>query len=450
MTTLERGPDVAPAPQPAPLPAEPPLHPESGFYYGWVMFPVAVAMILCSLPGQSVVVSQFNSAFRTGLGLSLESLSAAYLIGTLAAAFPQRRIGRLADTIGTRTTTGLVALGLLLGCLVVARSVNLASLTLGFFLIRLFGQGAMGMLSSHLLAHWFERRLATTESIKNAAFSAAMIATPQTTFWLIGSVGWRTSYAVMGLSVCALLLPAVLTFFRDKPADVGQHLDNEPPGEHRQWKKAHARRIQPAIPARYTLKETQRTLVFWALILPGMLSGLVGTAMIFHIQPVLEHIGVTNYKEIGADALSAWGAVLMVTGLTFGPVADRVPPRVLIPLGSLFQAASFAAMGLATTGTGAIVSMALYGLSQGIYSASFGPAIARFFGRPHHGEIRGFITTLFVAGTASGPYLVALGARLSGGSFSPPYLVGALAAIGLGVLATRAIRPAPIPAAARE
>lgn len=405
------------------------------------MLPVSLVMVCCTLPGQSVVVSQFNTSFRESLGLSLESLSTAYLVGTLAAAFPLRRIGRLSDTLGPRITTALVALGLTLGCLVVSRSLNAFALTLGFFLIRLFGQGSMGMLSSHLLALWFERRLATVESIKHAGFGAACVVAPQTTVWLIAAVGWRQGYAILGLSVCLLVLPFVATIYRNKPEDIGQHLDNEPPGEHKRWQKIHKQHTQPEVPAHFTLPQARATLTFWALMLPGMLSGLVGTAMIFHIQPILEHANVVNFKKAGATAASAWGVALLISTLISGPIADKIAARVLLPVACLMMALSFIVMGLASSALHASISMATFGLSQGLYTASFGPAVARFFGRPHHGEIRGFVTTLFVAGTATGPFLVALGARLAGGDFGPAFYISAAVAMALGVLATKAVRP---------
>lgn len=441
MTTLDEQPaatDQSPLNQPPP---EPELHPESPFYFGWLMLPVSLVMVCCTLPGQSVVVSQFNTSFRESLGLSLESLSTAYLIGTLAAAFPLRRIGRLSDTLGPRITTALVTLGLLLGCLVISRSLNVFALTLGFFLIRLFGQGSMGMLSSHLLALWFERRLATVESIKHAGFSGVSILAPQTAILLIATVGWRSAYAILGLSVCILVLPLVATIYRNKPEDIGQHLDNEPPGEHQRWRKIHKQHTQPEIPANFTLPQARATLTFWALMLPGILSGLVGTAMIFHIQPILQHANVANFEQAGATAASVWSAAMLISTLISGPIADKLPARALIPIACVMMAASFVTMGMAGSALLASISMGVFGLSQGLFTAAFGPAVARFYGRPHHGEIRGFVTTLFVAGTATGPFLVAYGASMAGGDFGPAFYISALIAMTLGILATRAVRP---------
>jgi OFA family oxalate/formate antiporter-like MFS transporter len=421
---------------------EPPLSPESKFYFGWLMLPVATLMVICTLPGQTVVVSQFNTAIRDNLGISLELLSTAYLIGTLAASFPLTYVGKVSDHIGPRQTTAVVVLGLLLGCATLASATNIYSLTLGFFLIRLLGQGALGMLSSHLLALWFERRLATVESIKHAGMSLASAASPFVVISLIAATNWRTAYIILGLTVAVLILPLVATIFRNKPEDIGQHLDNEPPELHKRWHEIHEQRTTPKTETVFTLKQARSTLAFWAIAMPGILSGLVGTAMIFHIQPILIASGVENYETVGAAALSTWAGVQFIVILIAGPIADKFSPRILLPISTTLTAISIAAMALATTGTTTILAMGIFGVGQGIGMSTSGPAIARFFGRPHHGSIRGFLTTLMVAGTALGPYLLAKGADLSGDSFKTPLLAFAAGAILIAAITTQAKKPA--------
>lgn len=420
---------------------EPPLRPESNFYYGWLMLPVAMTMVICTLPGQTVVVSQFNTAIRTNLGISEELLSLAYLVGTLAASFPLTYVGKVSDLFGPRRTTAIVVLGLLLGCSTVASATNVISLSLGFFLIRLLGQGALGMLSSHLLALWFERRLATVESIKHAGMSLAGAGSPFVAIALISSAGWRTAYVILGLTVAAVVLPLVLTIFRNKPEDIGQHLDNEPPELHEQWHKIHKKRLAPKSEVVFTLKQARSTLAFWAIALPGILSGLVGTAMIFHIQPILIASGVEDYERLGAAAISAWAGVQFASILISGPIADKVAPKILLPISALLSAISITALAYATTGLAAAVAMGIFGVGQGIGMSTSGPAIARYFGRPHHGAIRGFLTTLMVAGTALGPYLLAKGASLSGDSYRTPLLAFAAAAVLIAALSSQARKP---------
>ncbi|MEL6499071.1 MAG: MFS transporter [Planctomycetota bacterium] len=414
-------------------------------YYGWAVMPVAGLMLIGTLPGQTVVISQFNTALRESLGLTNESLSLCYLIGTLAAAFPLTLVGRLSDGIGPRRTAGLVVGAFCLGTLALTNAVSAATLTLGFFLVRFLGQGALGMLSSHVLALWFERRLATVESIKHAVFSLAGALAPAGIIALIGAVGWREAYAALGVCVAVVLLPLIAFVLRDHPEEVGQRLDNEPPESRPSVRRD--RSDDPPDDAVFTLGEAMRTPAFWLLIIPGILSGLVGTSLLFHMQPLLVEAGVADPLKAGALAVSSWSVALFVGLTTGGPVADRLPPRAILPLSPLGIMASCVVMWAASEPWHAAAAMAIYGLGQGWGMAAAGPAIARFFGRPHHGAIRGFVTSAMVGGTAAGPYLLTLvGGWIGiwfGGTLIRGMLVFAIAAIPVAVGASLARRPAP-------
>ncbi|GAB5497469.1 MAG: MFS transporter [Phycisphaerales bacterium] len=427
--------------KPAQLSTEPPLKPESGFYFGWLMLPVATLMTICTLPGQTVVVSQFNTAFRTDLGLTKQSLSLAYLIGTLTASLPLTYVGKVSDNLGPRITTAIVVAGFTLACITVASAHNIAALTLGFFMIRFLGQGALGMLGSHLLALWFERRLATVESIKHAGMSLAGAASPLVVVWLISATTWRSTYIILGTTVAVLILPLVATVFRNKPEDIGQHLDNEPPEYHERWHDIHEAKAAPVSEIAFTLKQARSTLAFWCVSLPGILSGLIGTAMLFHIQPILEGAGVDDFVSAGALSATWWSIVLFISIVVSGPIADRVHPRILLPISVLGTALSIVIMALAQSEIAVISSMAVFGAAQGVAISTSGPTIARYFGRTHHGSIRGFMTTLMVAGTALGPYLIALGEQISGGSFRPPLLAAAAAAVLIAALSAKTTKP---------
>lgn len=425
------------------MPPEPPLRPETPFYYGWVVMPIASLMIIGTLPGQTVVISQFNTSIREAMGLSNESLSFAYLIGTLAAAVPLTLVGKLSDRIGPRTTSALVVGGFALSTLWVTNAAGLVSLTIGFFLVRFLGQGALGMLSSHVLALWFERRLATVESIKHGVFSLAGIAAPALVLALIEGVGWRSAYALLGVGVAVALLPLIALVLRDRPEDVGQHLDNEPPKYHERWHDEHERRSTNEGEVVFTLRETLATRSFWLLLLPGVLSGLVGTALLFHIQPVLIESGLEEPIRAGTIAVSVWSAALFVGVITGGPVADRVAPRVILPIATLGVTAASLQLLWATSALQASLALGVYGVTQGWGMAAKGPAIARFFGRPHHGAIRGVVTTAMVAGTAAGPWLLTRFGDWLGGELRDGLPVFAVTAVPVALGAAFATRPTP-------
>ncbi|MEM8757100.1 MAG: MFS transporter [Planctomycetota bacterium] len=428
---------------------EPELLPERSWYYGWVMMPVAGIMIMATLPGQTVVVSQFNTAIRGSLGLSEIQLSQAYFIGTVLASLPLTLVGRLSDRIGPRRTTALVVGGFALGMLAMANARGFVTLTLGFLLIRFLGQGALGMLSSHVLALWFERRLATVESIKHAAMGVAGFVAPAAVIALIAAVGWREAYAWLAVIVAAAVLPLVATVFRDRPEDLGQHLDNERPAAHQRWRSAHEQNEPARLEPAFTLRQALGTRVFWLLLLPGLFSGSVGTAMLFHIQPILTPSLGDDAIVAGTRAVSTWSIVLPAGLLVGGVLADRLQVRGLASAGALLVGAGASILSGAGSSAVAAVAMAVFAVGMGLGMAAISPAYARYFGRPHHGAIRGVVSTAMVAGTAAGPVALAWAASLAAsgerGDFGPGLIVCGL--LGLPVAAISLLIRPPVVAA---
>ena len=71
-------------------------------FYGWVILPLAIAMMLATSPGQTFGVSYFNDQFIADFGLSNTALSSTYLVATLLAALSLTSIGALIDRFGIR------------------------------------------------------------------------------------------------------------------------------------------------------------------------------------------------------------------------------------------------------------------------------------------------------------------------------------------------------------
>lgn len=82
------------------------------FFYGWLMLPLAMLLLVASSPGQTFGFSFFNAKFRAAFDLSQTRLSATYLIATVLASFAVPYIGGLTDRFGLKRSamTGIVAL----------------------------------------------------------------------------------------------------------------------------------------------------------------------------------------------------------------------------------------------------------------------------------------------------------------------------------------------------
>lgn len=371
------------------------------FYYGWVVLGVCIAGYVATSPGQSYVVALFNLSLQEAAGVGERALSTAYMLGTVASAFLMTPVGAWSDRVGPRRAMIVFALGVALAGMLAGHVSGFASLLLVFFLLRFFGQGALGLASGHLTALWFDRKLSTAEGFKAASMSLAVVLLPAAVIALIAALGWQRAYAALGLSAAALVVPLAWLVAKDRPEDAGQYLDGDP--------APHLRRSdQPPPPddPAFRLRQALATFCFWPLVLSGVLSGLIGTAMIFHIQPMLLEVG--RDPEAAKSIIPAWGITSGVVVLFCGPLADRLRPAALVVASMVLLFAATAVLtGLETKWAGS-AAFGLFGLSQGINILVVGPSVARFFGRAHHGSIRGFVTMLGVGGTSVGPLMLSL------------------------------------------
>lgn len=413
------------------------------------MLAVAIAMAVATMPTQTVVISLFNESFRTALDTDLARLSLAYTVGTILAALPLPWIGRLADRYGVRVVTGGVALACAASLVFLSQAGNLVVLGLGFFLIRFLGQGALGLLAGHTIAMWFERRLGFTHSLLAiVGFAGGSALMPGPVAHLIGAHGWQNTLVYLAGFVLLLTIPAVLLVFRNKPEDIGQHLDGDP------YEHEHPENPRPPPPSdpAFTLSEARRTRAFWILVPSMCANGLIGTALLFHMQAILADAGVDATEKQTALVNQSWAIAFGLALIVTGWLADRVLPRRLMPFGPFLM---LVACGVILTGPAGWVSeewvipvmragMACYGVAMAVTVAVSNPTIARYYGRTHHGAIRGSIQMASVAATGIGPFLAGGIYELSGQSFTPVLALFAGAGVPLA-LASLFLRPPPKP-----
>lgn len=414
--TTVNGPDGSSVPAPRP-----------GLYYGWVMLPVAVAGVIATSPGQTYAIAAFNPSFRADLGLSHTQLTGAYMLGTLLAALPLALVGRMMDRHGLRKA--LVVTVCLLGgaCLVAAAATGPVTVFLAFFLLRMLGPGALSLLSSSTLAFWFDRRLGTVEGIRQVGMAAALAAVPALNLWLIGAVGWRAAFVVLGLAVCGVMLPLLLFVFHNRPEDVGQVIDGK------------AGEVAP-VPAgpEMTLREATRTRSFWIVLGLNALWALVGTGVTFNVVPIAVSQGLTDRDA--AVLLTVFAAAMAVTHLVGGVLADRVALHRLLAASAVCMAGSALLMrSLAVPGT-VVGCGVLMGVAQGLSGGITSVVCVRYWGRLHLGQIRGAFSTVVVAASSAGPFLIGLTYDLTGGYGG---ILTAFAAAGLVAAVAAAFAPRP-------
>lgn len=389
--------------------------PNKGFY-GWRIVVFAAIALALTGPGQTYGVSVFVDPMIEDLGISRTQMTTAYLVGTLVGALALPWIGQAIDRFGVRRTMAII--GALFGGLLIGMSLvsNIVGLTAGFIGIRMIGQGALNLTATTAVALWFTRKRGLAMGIVAAAGGVGMTLIPLLSERLIVDIGWRNTWLVEGLAVWVIVLPIALLGIRNRPSDVGQHVDGDS-----------ATDAPPAEVWGVTRKEALRSSFFWLVTVAVATISTITTAVVFHQIDLLGSRGLTP-TEAAANFLPQTVATLIAT-LGIGALADRVSPRIVLITSMGMMAGGLLLATAVTPGLLAIAFGMLIGAAGGAMRVVEATELPRYFGTLHIGAIRGVVTSVGIAGAAVGPVLFSLGHDVTGN-----YIAVLLASVALPVL----------------
>ena len=283
-------------------------------FHGWRVVGLSAVALAATAPGQTAAISAFVDPMISDLGISRSAMSTAYLVGTLAGALAMPWFGRVLDRFGVRKA--MAGVGLTFGAILIslAAVTSVVGLTAGFVGVRMARQGALGLTATTAAALWFSRRRGTAVGLVGAIGASAISLAPIALERLVADVGWRTTWVVEGLLVWAVVMP-VAWLLRDRPSDVGQHVDGVAPGsdveDHTVWGVDRRRAM--------------RTGFFWVVTAGVATSGMLSTAVAFHQISLLGERGLSP-TEAAANFLPQTVAALLAT-LATGTLVDRASPR---------------------------------------------------------------------------------------------------------------------------
>lgn len=406
-------------------------------FHGWRIVAWCAITLGMTAPGQTAGVSVFIDPMMAGLDLTRSQVAGAYLVGTLAGAWTMPWFGRLMDRRGMRFV--LTAVGAAFAVVLAAMSgvAGLVTLALGFIGIRMLGQGALSLISTTAVAHWFDRRRGQAVGWSAAGGQAIMTVVPLALAGVIATVGWRSAWVVAAVVVGVVCVSIARFAMHDKPSDLGEHVDGVAPTE--QEPERHAWGV--------TRAEAVRAPMFWALAGGVIATGLIGTALAFHQVSILGEQGLTPL-EAAANFIPQTAAALVATLVT-GVLVDHVRPRAVLAVSMACLAAAILLLPSVSPGFTAALYGAAFGAAGGSARALEAGALPKIFGTLHLGSIRGVVMTLTVLGTAVAPFLVSVGRDLTG-SYVPVLrmlLVLPAAVVVVGLFADRPpASPDPDPA----
>jgi MFS family permease len=347
-----------------------------------------ILLTLFSSFGQTFLISIFVPQLLDTFQLNTAQFGALYATATLLSATSLPYFGRLIDRTTLRTFSLAVGTGLVCACLAMASAPHVAILFLAILGLRLTGQGLLSLTASTTMARVFHEGRGKALSVSGLGYPLGEGILPMGVVLLVHTVGWRLSWAILGILIALLLLPAMASLLKDV-----EHLHQKEIQQHR---------------SQTTPLKLWRDWRF-LFLLPGTLFiPCVLTALFLYQLPLAEHQSWS--ASTVASAFVGFAAARMVTSLAVGPIIDRygalrLYPAILLPL----------SLGLALLSSGqqpwiAYAYLALAGISQGIASPTQTALLAQVYGTHTLGTTKGTLATCAIFMTALGP--VALGSLL--------------------------------------
>jgi MFS family permease len=347
-----------------------------------------------------MLVSLLNTPLREAFDIEPLVLNLSYTSATMLAALPLVWVGKATDRWGPRRMMMIVATAFGAACLFTASIAHVSMVVVAFFLLRLLGQGSLALVGNHAIAMWFHARLGTIAGLRQVALFSLWVPLPKLTLTLIERYGWRFTWAIYGVVIAVTIVLLSWRFVRDRPEDLGLELDGNNGDD------------APLLEPGHSLPAAMRTSAYWILVAAGLLPPMIGTAIMFDIQPLLGELGLPG--EAAAGAVSTWSAGMAIMAIPGGRLVDNLAPRWLIAVGTIALGISCLLWLGVASASGSMVAMAICAVGQSLIGSSVSASTARFFGRKHHGEIRSSLTRLSILATGLGPLVFGLSVQLSG------------------------------------
>ena len=371
------------------------------FFYGWVIVGIGSLGIFASGAGQSHTFSPFIPVISKDLQISSTSITSAYMIATLFAAFLLPKMGKLVDKYGPRIVLIYTIILLGIGCMIFGAAANFLMLAVAFGFLRFFGQGSLMLGSANIITQWFDKKRGFALGLMGLGFAISMGLHPPISDFLITHYGWRQAWVIIGLSTWIIMLPPLIFLAINKPEDVNMLPDGVASNPKTTSKNNKIFGL--------TLNEALKEKSFYILSFSFFSISTLVTALHFFQVTIL-----SQYFNMPSSTAAALFIPTMIAMIIFIPIAgkilDKFQTHNIIGLALLVTTASLMSITFATNTTYALIYSIIFGINNAFNLSLFGYIWPRYFGRLHVGSIQGTGQMVLVVGASIGamPFAAAM------------------------------------------
>jgi MFS family permease len=412
-------------------------------FYGWWVVAAFSCMTLTST-GIRYAVGPFLKPIVADLGLDRASFSLVIALSLFLYGVFGLVIGMALDRFGARVTAsvGTLLLVLSLGLTALVRNVWEFAAVYGVLLP--LGLAVTGpVMASGVVARWFSAHRGTALSVLGSASMTGMSLLVPLVTWLILTTGWRTTYALIGMGVLAVMLPLSLWVIRESPEAMGLAPDGRPPAP-RAGGDAARERVPTAT--------AMQTLAFWQLAGSFFTCGFSMSLLSAHGVPMLTDHGYT--PMFASWTFGVLGGSSIGCTIVLGALSDRFGRRPVLAAIYAGRVLIFAGFFLIRDQPAAILAVAVLGGITMAGTGSMTSALtADIWGRFSVSPVLGVIFLVHQTGAAVGSWLAGALFEATGGygaafALACVFLVGAaVVALNIDDGRRRVWRTAPAPAA---
>jgi MFS family permease len=195
-------------------------------FYGWVIVGGAFAVLFVAY-GAQYSFGVFFSALLEEFGWSRASLSGVFSLYAFAYCVFGFPAGRLTDRWGPRLVIGIGGLFLGAAFAGMALVTELWQPYVLYGLVAALGMGTTYVPCNTTVVRWFVARRGLAVGIAGSGGSLGNFVLPPVMQLLVGALGWRAAYVVLGAATVVLLMLVAGVMRRD-PESLGLHPDGAP------------------------------------------------------------------------------------------------------------------------------------------------------------------------------------------------------------------------------
>jgi len=372
------------------------------YYTGWWVVAAGFVIFFFSFGGPTFSMSLLYNEVIAEFGWTRAQATGIYawkgLTGAVVAILV---IGPAVQKFGLKPVFLTVLVIQALGFFTFLNVTSIGTYFLAGFLIGL-GQGAVLLCIKLLVARWFMRNVGLAGALALVGSSAGGVVFPIAISILIPEIGWRMTYALIGVSILLVSVPLVL-FVKQDPTE--EDLLPETVNSKGVLPSPEVVAATRAADIPLSYGQLIRKPMFWGimlgvLIIAGVDQGLFQNMQLYFVQEV----GLT--RETAAWLLSLTSAIGLASKFIAGKFFDVYSVKGIASWYLLIAAMVLLAFQVSSLST-AIIFICALGLAHGGLVCE-GPVLAKHvFGPRNMDKVLPIVTGCFALGSSLGPVTLA-------------------------------------------